>query len=687
MKQILIFSGTTEGRQITEVLADAGIECTVCVATEYGIQVMENSEKISIHQGRMSKEEMQKLIQTRDFTAVVDATHPFATVVSENIRNSAEKQQLPYLRLKRNTEFKCAANDNREIKYFTSNEICARELLNTQGNILLTIGSKELSFYCQNEKLRKRLYVRVLPGIESIALCNQYQISGRQILALQGPFSEELNIAIIREYQIKHLVTKESGAMGGFIQKADASEKENVKMWVIGNPEKTEGLSFTEVCRKIESLTGIKIKSKLCVELALVGIGMGDRSTMTQEAAEIIGASDYLFGAKRLLEDYKQDKKVFPYYLAKDILPHLNMLIESATIKQTLGIGILFSGDSGFYSGCEKMYEELLHWREGRGAEENINIRIYPGISSVSCLSAACGISWQDAVITSIHGRSDGSSWKAELLEAVRYHKKTVLLLSGAGDLRKTGALFEEELLSQVKIYVGYQMTYSNSKIMKLSPKDCMEIQEEGLYTCLIVNENVEKRFSVPIRKDSDFIRGKIPMTKDEIRKAVICKLQIHDNAVVYDIGSGTGSVAVEIAERSGRIQVFAIEQKEEAVFLIQENCRKFHVSNLTIIQGTAPEGIKNFPKPTHAFIGGSKGRLNEILQVLYTKNPNMRIVLTAISLETIGEITELLRKFTVIDTEIVQMQISRAKSAGAYHIMQAENPVFICSFQFVEKN
>ena len=142
----------------------------------------------------------------------------------------------------------------------------------------------------------------------------------------------------------------------------------------------------------------------------------------------------------------------------------------------------------------------------------------------------------------------------------------------------------------------------------------------------------------------------------------------------------------MEIAKRSGQIQVFAIEKKPLALELIQKNIEKFALPNIQVIAGEAPDCLKTEERsehPTHAFIGGSSGRLKEILDVLYEKNHAMRIVINCISLETIRELTLLETDSRITDLEIIQVQVSRAKTIGGYHLMQGENPIYICSFDF----
>lgn len=223
MKRILIFSGTTEGRQLADILDASGICADVCVATGYGHEVMTEGQYRNIYTGRLTEEEMKEFMQKGDYAAIVDATHPYAVVVSSNIRQASAQAGLPYYRLRRTLQ---SAGDDSDVIYVKSQQECVRALEQTSGNILLTTGSKELHCYCENEALRERLFVRVLPGTESIEICHKNGILGRQIIAMQGPFSEEMNLALLHQYQIRYMVTKESGASGGFSEKISAAKRQ-----------------------------------------------------------------------------------------------------------------------------------------------------------------------------------------------------------------------------------------------------------------------------------------------------------------------------------------------------------------------------------------------------------------------------------------------------------------------------
>lgn len=688
MKKVLIFAGTTEGRKLAEILTAAGISCEISVATEYGKQMIAPNGSCKVHTGRKNAADMLEWMRAEKPAAVVDATHPFATEASVNIKESAGQAGVPYLRLRRSTAVSPAAEQ--DILYATDAAECKTILEQTEGNILLTTGSKDLHIYAV-ENLKERLFVRILPAEESIMLCKKQGLAGSQIIAMHGPFSKELNKALLMQYQIDVLVTKESGVQGGFPEKIEAARETGTKIVVIKNPEnkaaskkekqkdeiwKDENKdSLGQVLAHLEKLLQISIpfpQEKIYIYLA--GAGMGTRETLTRETLETIKAADFIFGAERMLgASYVQKNKKarkLPYYLFSDILPYIKNMHHGEKAV------ILFSGDSGFYSGAARMQEELMAAAEKERIE--IEVKTLPGISSISYMAAKAGISWQDAKIISSHGKN------TSLLSAILKEKKLFLLTSGAEDMQKLGALLEEWQLFDRKLVVGYQMSYPEEEILYLTPKQCKKLTKPGLYSCFILKEEREKSWGMtPGFSDDMFFRDRVPMTKEEVREISLCKLRLTKDAVLYDVGSGTGSIAVEAAFLSETIDVYAVEKKQTALDLIQRNCEKYALKNVNIIGGTAPQALEKLPMPTHVFIGGSGGNLFQILQTIYEKNTAAHVVINAISLETAAQLQQLEKEFPICHMEIVQLQVSRSKEIGGYHLMQAENPVFVCSFDF----
>ncbi len=667
MAEILVFGGTTEGRRLSEWLCKRKTEHILSVATDYGKEVLTENKYMNVHCGRMDEKQIEQFIIKNKIKAVVDATHPFAREATANIKAASEKTDAMYLRLDRNKSFdeKGQMGDFDISSYFKDTAECADALRKTTGNILLTTGSKELSLFCMDE-LRDRLYVRVLPAVESIEICEKHNIAHSNIIAMQGPFSKEMNMALIREFDIKTMVTKASGKRGGFYEKEAAAGELGIQLFVIGQPDNSKGMGFKEVCNILSDFAKEKT-----IKISLIGKGMGIRSGLTIEAANALDSSELVFGAKRLVDDIS-DKEVYPYYLGRDIIPVIK--------ERRMDAAVLFSGDTGFYSGSMKLYEALM--QEIKNGEINAEIKIYPGMSSIVSLAAHFAISWENAVIFSTHGKGAVSSWGYRLISRIKTNKKVFTLFSGISDVRELGELMEKSGLDDCRILLGYKMSYDDEEYLSIYPGEIKKLEKEGLYAAFIINNRPEERILTCGLRDDELIRGKAPMTKEEIREVSVSKLKLRKNSIVYDIGSGTGSIAAEIARLDPDTEVYAIECNEDALTLISQNKERHSLGNITIIEGMAPDAIRKLPAPTHAFIGGSKGRLKEIISELLLKNPKIHIVINAISLETLRVLTEIEKEFDVENFDIVSMQISRSRHIGGYNMMQGENPIWICSFK-----
>ncbi|MBP5222829.1 MAG: precorrin-6A reductase, partial [Lachnospiraceae bacterium] len=479
MKKVLIFAGTTEGRVLAKRLEAAGVFCEVCVATQYGEQLLEESGNLMVRRGRLDAGQMRELYGEQEYAAVVDATHPFAAVVTENILESLKGKEIPYFRLAR--DVKTELGELPDCLFFETAAECAAALEKVPGNILLTTGSKELSLFCSKESLRKRLIVRVLPGMESLELCIKNGLEGRQIIAMQGPFTKEMNLAMFHQYGIACLVTKESGRTGGVDEKLEAALEAKIPCCMIRRPQTAEKIredSPEEVWQQLSKLLDIRESSCAGLDIVLAGIGMGCEETMTMQLVNRIQETDYLFGAERMIRPFCPKREKFPYYLAGDILPKLKQLQKEN--QGTLRVTILFSGDTGFFSGCEKLYASLKEL-------ENAAVRVYPGISSVAALGAAFAVSWQDAAIVSTHGEKR-EKWSTEILYEVRHGRKVFFLTSGPEDVRAVGKLLEDNGYADCcRLLIGYQLCYPEEETYDLQPRECGQIQRPGLYCGMIL--------------------------------------------------------------------------------------------------------------------------------------------------------------------------------------------------------
>lgn len=469
MRRILVFAGTTEGRKLYVELIKKGIPALFCVATEYGEMVLSPDPLIEIKKGRLDHREMSELMKTEEFSMVIDATHPYAVEVTRNIRAAAETAGLSYLRLLRETE---VLTSSELIRYFENTSECAKALAagveKKSSNVLLTTGSKELAAFTGYGALKEKLFVRVLPSRESISLCEDNGISGKQIIAMQGPFSKELNEALIRQYDIGIMVAKESGKTGGYGEKVDACKACGTMLYVIKNPDTGEGFTLDQISNKLDEIYEIEVSSKP-VDITLVGVGMGNIKGLTLEAYDAIKEADLLFGAKRLtdavMDIVNKNGEIFENcYLAENIVPLITERLE-ALGKNSGKVCVLFSGDTGFYSGAKKLLK-ALHDMLGDIAK----IHIIPGISSVSYLASKLGVSYDDAAVLSVHGDKDAERFK-RAVDRICEVGRGFVLLSGIEDISP----MVNELRSvdqSFYIFVGRNLSYDDEEIIDLKESE-----------------------------------------------------------------------------------------------------------------------------------------------------------------------------------------------------------------------
>ncbi|MCR5580221.1 MAG: precorrin-6A reductase [Pseudobutyrivibrio sp.] len=678
MKKVIIFGGTTEGRQLANALAAAHIPCIYSVATEYGKQPVEDSDYVEVVCGRMDSEAMYDFFMQRDPAAIVDATHPFAEIVKQEIDNAVFKYiDVPFYRVSREE----SEVDYSNCHFFDSAEECAKALADTKGNIFLTTGSKELKIFCANEQLRERITARVIPSEESLAICRDNGLKGSQIIAMQGPFSAGMNLAFLREMDARILVLKESGSTSGEAERIIAANKANVSCYIIRRPKSpSQGMTLIQVRERLYELFDVD-KSSLLSEVddgsrfivTLAGFGMGFGS-ITSEVEQAILEADYIFGAPRMIVGIDTDSKKFPLYKADDIMDKLEELAQEKSLVTRKAL-VLFSGDTGFYSGAKKLIAALK-------TSINYQVRVLPGISTVSAFAAVIEESWQDSVLMSSHGIKE-EVWLPKLIAAVSHNEKTYVLTSGSKDVRLIGDTLKElEISGQGKYQAIAGMNlYSQEKIIRLTMERCCNFNEDGLCILFIRNKSVIPKRLTPGLSDEAFIRDRVPMSKEEIRALSLCKLGVTSDAICYDIGSGSGSVATEMGLLDPTVRVYAIELKPDACALTLKNTDKFHLKNVTLIEGTAPEAMESLPTPTHVFIGGSGGRLDEIIAKLISYKSDIRVVVNAVTIETIAEINTVLKKYQITDVDMIQVAVSKAKRAGDYNVMQGHNPVYIVTF------
>lgn len=391
----------------------------------------------------------------------------------------------------------------------------------------------------------------------------------------------------------------------------------------------------------------------------IVGIGPGNPELLTGAAIKAIKESNILIGDKRMLAAFAEaDKKNYDTIKTADIVE----IAASANPEKDV-LAVLVSGDVGFFSLAKTISGKLPDCECVR----------YCGISSLVYFAAKLQLSWDDAKIVSMHGR------KQNLVAAVAENKKVFSLTGGEHTPQMLCAQLCEHGLDDVQVYVGENLSYPEEKITVGTAAEISKQNFPSLSVMMVINEQAAKYQPVVHGlADELFTRSKVPMTKQEVRSVSMSKLMPKATDKIYDIGAGTGSCSVELALLANKGQVWAFERNPEAVALIHKNKDLFGIENLEVIAGEALENIKNMPAPDCVFVGGSGGDLCEMLDIIYAKNSDCRVVINAITIETLAEVADYYKKHQDYSLEIVNVCVARSRKLGSYNLMMAQNPVYV---------
>ena len=344
-----------------------------------------------------------------------------------------------------------------------------------------------------------------------------------------------------------------------------------------------------------------------------------------------------------MAEPYAKDgKRVFFEYEADKIARILSENpCESACV--------LFSGDASFYSGAAKLLEIYP------------DAVVYAGVSCVSYFCSRIKMSFDDMNIVSAHGRV------CNIVSEVRGHKKTFVL---TGE-NPCGRLCDHGL-SDAVVYIGENLSYGNEKITRGTAAELRDIKIAPLSVAVIINERYDDRVRIGI-DDGEFIRASVPMTKSAVRAVSVSKLEIKPDDICFDIGSGTGSVSVEMALLCPKGKVYAVEKNGEACALTAKNAVKFMADNVEVVHGEAPSALSSLPRADKVFIGGASGNIRAVLASCGAE----RVVINAVTLDTLNEALDALDEMKYL-CEIVQINAACAENVAGHTMMKAQNPVFV---------
>lgn len=389
-------------------------------------------------------------------------------------------------------------------------------------------------------------------------------------------------------------------------------------------------------------------------KLYLIGAGPGAEELLSGRALNLIKSCRRIYSTSERLAQMLSGIRSG---ISECPLSQIGQVVAGCDAED---IALLVSGDTGFFSAASSLSKEL---------ESSCEIEFICGLSSLQYFCSKLGTGYEDIKTVSLHGREKNISG------AVSYNPRVFVLTGGSNKAHEICKRLVNSGLGNVRATAGENLSMPSERIIKGSIQDLSEYIFEDL-TVLLLENDLFARANLPL-SDSDFERGEVPMTKEEVRAVTLAKLAVEPENTVYDIGAGTGSVAIELARKACEGEVYAIEQKSDAAGLINKNRRKLGAYNVTVVSGRAPEVFKELPRPDRAFIGGSSGSMGEIVRQLVTKNPQIRLTANAVTLEGLDEAVKAFEGYG-FETDIVCINSSVAKKVGNYHMMNANNPVYI---------
>ena len=400
----------------------------------------------------------------------------------------------------------------------------------------------------------------------------------------------------------------------------------------------------------------------------LVGIGLGNPNLLTKAAISALERSSVIIGAKRIVDSVKEDfpnKKYFTEYNTDKIIEIIRENMDSET-------AVVFSGDISLFSGSLKLFDKLKDLVEEKDFKD-CNINTFPGISSLSYLCAKSNTDISKVKILSFHGREE------LLYHNIDSNEFTFIITSKGEGVKEICRKLIAFGFFDLDIILGENLSYENERITKAKASKIIEMEISDLNCMLISNPDADKSISIGL-PDEVFARDKVPITKSEVRAVIMSKLDVCPNSICYDIGAGSGSISIEMSRLAYEGKVYAIEKNPLAVELIKKNIHNFSAENIELIHAKAPDGLDNILDADKIFIGGSGGELISMMEMIFTSKKNPTIVISAITMETIAQITDIVKlaKEKGYDTEITAVNVSKSKEVGSYNMMIAQNMVFI---------
>lgn len=405
-------------------------------------------------------------------------------------------------------------------------------------------------------------------------------------------------------------------------------------------------------------------------KVTIIGAGPGNPDLLSRAALDAIDIADVVIGAHRALAGIDVPPDVVRCELVKtaDIVAALT---DAASWQRAV---VVMTGDVGLFSGARRLVEAL-------SGDAQVDVRVIPGISSASYLAARLARPWQDWRFASAHGVA------CDIVAEAERAGELFLVTSGGEDPSRLSGELVQAGFGDARVTVAERLSYPDERITCATASEIAGQTFDDLNVMLIefaggAGSPASPRWpyassGIP---DELFIRGDVPMTKQEVRAVALAKLRLTATDTVWDVGAGTGSVSIEAALVARAGSVWAVERNAAGVRLIRENADAFGCGNVHAVPGVAPEALAKLPVPDAVFVGGSAGELPSIVEAALEKNSQVRLCVPCVTVETLTEACALLSGSRFKGFEACQVSAARAEAVGSHHLMKAQNPVFLVS-------
>lgn len=405
-------------------------------------------------------------------------------------------------------------------------------------------------------------------------------------------------------------------------------------------------------------------------KVTIIGAGPGNPDLLSRAALDAIDIADVVIGAHRALAGIDVPPDVVRCELVKtaDIVAALT---DAASWQRAV---VVMTGDVGLFSGARRLVEAL-------SGDARVDVRIIPGISSASYLAARLARPWQDWRFASAHGVA------CDIVAEAERAGELFLVTSGGEDPSRLSGELVQAGFGDARVTVAERLSYPDERITCATASEIAGQTFDDLNVMLIEftgsagsPANSRWPYASSGIPDELFIRGDVPMTKQEVRAVALAKLRLTATDTVWDVGAGTGSVSIEAALIARAGSVWAVERNAAGVRLIRENADAFGCGNVHAVPGVAPEALAKLPVPDAVFVGGSAGELPSIVEAALEKNSQVRLCVPCVTVETLTEACALLSGSRFKGFEACQVSAARAEAVGSHHLMKAQNPVFLVS-------